>query len=316
MIMDQSFSKHVQLKRAPSAMLCCNNMQHVVLVLLASLAAHFRYPVVEAQVPVSFTQNYLSSTDPNHIRILNAGGSVDLVLDQYSAAAFGSKTSYLYGKIGIGIKLVPGNSAGTVTAYYLSSPGLTHDEMDFEFLGNVSGQPYTLQTNVYAKGVGGREQRVNLWFDPSTDFHYYSVLWNWNIIVFLVDETPVRVFRNNENLGVPFPNSQGVGIYASIWDGSNWATDDGWVKLNWTYAPFIASFQDFGVDACEVENSNVEACIKARGKWWNLNTYLNLNANQIQALHNVQSNYLVYDYCTDTKRYPTMPVECASNWYK
>lgn len=84
MTMDQSFSKHVQLKRAPSAMLCCNNMQLVVLVLLASLAAHFRYPVVEAQVPVSFTQNYLSSTDPNHIRILNAGGSVDLVLDQYS----------------------------------------------------------------------------------------------------------------------------------------------------------------------------------------------------------------------------------------
>lgn len=84
MIMYQSFSKHVQLKRAPSAMLCCNNMQLVVLVLLASLAAHFRYPVVEAQVPVSFTQNYLSSTDPNHIRVLNAGGSVDLVLDQYS----------------------------------------------------------------------------------------------------------------------------------------------------------------------------------------------------------------------------------------
>ncbi len=84
MIMDQSFSKHVQLKRAPSAMLCCNNMQLVVLVLLASLAAHIRYPVVEAQVPVSFTQNYLSSTDPNHIRVLNAGGSVDLVLDQYS----------------------------------------------------------------------------------------------------------------------------------------------------------------------------------------------------------------------------------------
>jgi hypothetical protein len=53
----------------------------------------------------------------------------------------------------------------------------------------------------------------------------------------------VRVFRNNEALGVPFPNEQPVGIYASLWDGSAWATQGGAVPLDWNAAPFVASFQ-------------------------------------------------------------------------
>jgi xyloglucan:xyloglucosyl transferase len=58
-----------------------------------------------------------------------------------------------------------------------------------------------------------------------------------------VDAVPVRAFRNNEALGVPYPNSQGAGIYASLWDGSSWATQGGKVALDWNAAPFVASFQ-------------------------------------------------------------------------
>ncbi len=146
--------------------------------------------------------------------------------------------------------------------------------------------------------------------------HSLSLYLWWWFCRFLVDDTPIRTFRNNEALGVPYMDDQGVGIYASLWDGSNWATDNGWVKLNWTYAPFIATFEDFGVDGCEVVNGDTQACVTQQGMWWNLPQYQTLNANQIQALHKVQSDYLIYDYCTDTTRYPITPIECALNWYE
>ncbi|KAK3128829.1 hypothetical protein QOZ80_6BG0466890 [Eleusine coracana subsp. coracana] len=52
------------------------------------------------------------------------------------------------------------------------------DEVDFEFLGDKDGKPVTLQTNVFVKGRGDREQRLHLWFDPAADFHDYKILWN------------------------------------------------------------------------------------------------------------------------------------------
>ncbi|KAH7843754.1 hypothetical protein Vadar_020382 [Vaccinium darrowii] len=127
-------------------------------------------------------------------KVTDNGQGLNLTLDRGSRAGVRSMSSYLFAKLDVHIKLIPGRSAGTLSTLGM---GAQHEEIDFEFLGELSGRQYKLQTNVYTQGKGDKEVRFNLWFDPTTAYHTYTVLWNqWRIQEFHPEGSPFEYMAN------------------------------------------------------------------------------------------------------------------------
>lgn len=271
-----------------------------------------------ASLTVASASNFYNDFDitwgDGRAKILSNGELLTLNLDKASGSGFQSRNEYLFGKIDMQLKLVPGNSAGTVTAYYLSSKGSAWDEIDFEFLGNLSGDPYILHTNVFSQGKGNREQQFYLWFDPTADFHTYSILWNPQRIVFSVDGTPIREFKNLESMGVPFPKNQPMRIYSSLWNADDWATRGGLVKTDWALAPFTASYRNFNAEACVLSNGASSCGTTTSPPASTSNAWFSeeLDSARHERLKWVRENYMVYNYCKDVNRFPQgLPPECS-----
>ncbi|KAI3801644.1 hypothetical protein L1987_29753 [Smallanthus sonchifolius] len=244
--------------------------------------------------------------------ILNNGKVLMLSLDESSGSGIQSKRAYMFSRIDMQIKLISGNSAGTVTTFYVASEGDKRDEIDIEFLGNLTGDPYTVHTNIYTKGKGDREQQFRLWFDPTTSFHTYTITWNPFMIAIYVDGTPIRVFKNMESSGVPYINELPMKVYASLWNADQWATRGGAIKTNWTEAPFITWFRNFKARGCVWMNGE-STCNSGSSKSINQDWYkqkeLDLSRNEMLKL--VQHKHMVYNYCNDFNRFPLgLPQEC------
>ncbi|KAL3638294.1 hypothetical protein CASFOL_017665 [Castilleja foliolosa] len=262
----------------------------IVMALASSSAGNFNQDV------------HITWGGPQRAWIDNGGQVLHLSLDKQSGSGFASNKMYLYSRFDMQLKLIPGNSAGTVTSFYLSSStgssDSSHDEIDFEFLGNSSEQPYTLSTNIFINGEGNREQQFHLWFDPTKDYHTYTILWNSTRIIQMVDKIPIRVFNNYVAYKVPFPTSRRMSMIGSLWN-ADWATQGGKVKIDWRKAPFKATYQNLNIVDCVVKSTS-NSC---KGE---------MNGYDRRLLRWVQEYHRTYNYCDDKKRYPKgLPKECA-----
>ncbi|KAJ0970160.1 hypothetical protein J5N97_023037 [Dioscorea zingiberensis] len=259
---------------------------------------------------LSFDKGYHTLWGPQNQALSQDQSTLSLWLDKYSGSGFKSISSYRNGYFAASIKVQSGYTAGVNTAFYLSNGEAYqgyHDEVDIELLGTTPGQPYTLQTNVFVRGSGdgvriiGREMRFHLWFDPTTGFHSYAILWNSDEIIFFVDDMPIRRYPKKSESTYP---QREMWVYGSIWDASSWATEGGKYKVNYEYQPFISSLTKFIIGGCSVAApascNPVPASSSGSG----------LSSKQYEVMQWVQRNYMTYDYCKDHNKDHSLTPEC------
>ncbi|RWW82748.1 hypothetical protein BHE74_00008775 [Ensete ventricosum] len=300
--------------------------------------------------------------------------SVSLVTLRFSSTlasvdqgcGFESKKKYLLGQTSMQIKLVEGDSAGTVTAFYVcSSLVLRSSPMEF-FLGYSDKDllhadrchPMAQTTTSWTSSSSAMSQASRTWCRPTSTStapatgssatlygsirspistptpscgtattsgeeleHPIRIVPSRIPIIlahtsymsrFLVDGVPIRMFANKEAAGVLYPKDQAMGVYASVWNADDWATQGGRVKTNWSHAPFVTAFRGFQIDACEAEEEAAGGCVGGGVFWWDAPAMSGLSSHQRRQLRWVQRRHLVYDYCKDRPRFHEMPGECLS----
>ncbi|KAF0911567.1 hypothetical protein E2562_011193 [Oryza meyeriana var. granulata] len=262
----------------------------------------------EGYTPLFGFDNILRSADDS---------TVSLLLDRSTGSGFISSSMYQHGFFSASIKLPSDYTAGVVVAFYTSNGDVfekRHDELDFEFLGNIRGKPWRVQTNVYGNGSvsRGREERYVLPFDPTTEFHRYSILWTRAAVIFFVDDVPVREVRRSPAMAGDFP-SKPMSLYATVWDASTWATSGGRYRVNYRYGPFVASFTDLALLGCRVDPiqmlSSSDACAAAEDALLASDLSV-MTLEKQQAMRRFREHNMVYSYCYDTLRYPVPFPEC------
>ncbi|KAI4379691.1 hypothetical protein MLD38_005955 [Melastoma candidum] len=177
----------------------------------------------------------------------------------------------------------------------------------------MSHDSYVLHTKVFTEGKGNREQQLYTWLDPSNKYiligsfrktKWKRFLWNSQRHNLLRGSTRIRHYSCNmeSTHRVPFPKSQPMWIYSSLWNADHWATWGRLGKNNWNKPPRHRSYHKFNASSACVWSlySTASSCTPHGSASWMSQT---LDTAGLQRMRWVQKSYMIYKYCSDYSRF-------------
>lgn len=107
-----------------------------------------------------------------------------------------------------------------------------------------------------------------------------------------------------------------MSVYATIWDGSEWATHGGKYPVNYKYAPFVVSFSEIELSGCISDpTAAVSSTCSNKANSSGLDPvngaeFTKLSQQQITAMDWARRKLMFYSYCNDRPRFKVLPPEC------
>ncbi|KAI3729025.1 hypothetical protein L6452_17671 [Arctium lappa] len=183
-------------------------------------SAH-RPPIVERLTDrfpaIPITRGMNTLYGASNIHISSNGSYVDISLDKSTGSGLVSKNTYYHGFFSAAIKVPKGITSGVVLAFYEEKKGSTS-----------GSTPLTTFINTPFFGTA----------------------------TILLDNIPIREIINKGAISSVYPLKP-MSLYATIWDGSKWATKGGKYPTNYKYAPFVASFGELKIEGCVTQNASL-----------------------------------------------------------
>lgn len=129
---------------------------------------------------------------------------------------------------------------------------------------------------------------------------------------FYIDDVPIREVVRSDGMGGDYP-SKPMSIYATIWDGSTWATANGKYKVDYKYAPFSADLSDLVLHGCRGDPiqqvDSAHSCADMQDELRSADIAV-MTRSKRDAMRWFRKRYMTYSFCYDTKRYPVPFPDC------